>query len=182
MEGYIPLELDHLFKSIVLSKFTYALPVYEVSLSDLNLVQRFLTRCYKRRYTMEKLDIFDILEQCDRRLHAKIVHNSVHLLQPLILQNVTYTILGKTWDNEKKEKCFNHAPRWDFEKDYETVGLVMLKEQLQHAEAEITSLNEQTRLLKENFQKLEEQIERLCKENEVLKSRRFVILLMASST
>jgi len=57
-----------------------------------------------------------------------------------------------------------------------------LKEQLQQAEAEITSLNEQTR--KENLQKLEEQIERLCKENEVLKSRsssRFVILLMARS-
>ena len=30
--------------------------------------------------------------------------------------------------------------------------------------------------------KLEEQIERLCKENEVLKSRRFVVLLMARST
>ena len=58
----------------------------------------------------------------------------------------------------------------------------MLKEQLQQAEAETTSLNEQTRLLKENLQKLEEQIERLCKENEVLKSCRFVILLMARST
>ena len=56
------------------------------------------------------------------------------------------------------------------------------EKQLQQAEAEITSLNEQTRLLKENLQKLEEQIERLCKENEVLKSRRFVILLMARST
>ena len=55
-----------------------------------------------------------------------------------------------------------------------------LKEQLQQAEAEITSLNEQTRLLMEK--KLEGQIERLCKENEVLKSRRFVILLMARST
>ena len=57
-----------------------------------------------------------------------------------------------------------------------------LKEQLQQAEAEITSLNEQTRLLKENLQTLEEQIERLCKETEVLKSRRFVLLLMARST
>ena len=36
-----------------------------------------------------------------------------------------------------------------------------LKEQLHQAEAEITSLNEQKRLLKENLQKLEEQIERL---------------------
>ena len=50
-----------------------------------------------------------------------------------------------------------------------------LKEQLQQAEAEITSLNEQTRLVKEHLQKLEEQIERLCKENEDLKSRRFCL-------
>ena len=50
-----------------------------------------------------------------------------------------------------------------------------LKEQLQQAEAEITSLNEQTRLLKENLQKLEEQIERLSKENEDLKSHRFCL-------
>ena len=33
-----------------------------------------------------------------------------------------------------------------------------LKEQLQQAEAEITNLNEQTRFLKENLQKLEEEI------------------------
>jgi len=59
---------------------------------------------------------------------------------------------------------------------------VSLKEQLQQAEAEITNLNEQTRFLKEHLQKLEEQIECLCKENEVLKLRRFVILLMARST
>ena len=78
------IELDHLFRSIVLSKFTYTLPVYGASLSDLNIVQRFLTRCYKRRYTMEKLDIFYILDRYDRRLHAKIVHNSLHLLYPLI--------------------------------------------------------------------------------------------------
>ena len=57
-----------------------------------------------------------------------------------------------------------------------------LKEQLQQAEAKITNLNEQTRFLKEHLQKLEEQIECLCKENEVLKLLRFVILLMARST
>jgi len=52
---------------------------------------------------MEKLDIFDILEQCDRRLHTKIVHNSLHPLYPLIPKVKEYsktlrTFLGKTWD------------------------------------------------------------------------------------
>ena len=40
---------------------------------------------------MEKLDIYDILEQCDRRHHAKIVHNSLHLLQPLIPKGKEYS-------------------------------------------------------------------------------------------
>ena len=85
-----------------------------------------------------------------------------------------------------KEPASSFCGSWD--SPIETMGesrpdsYESLREQLQQAEAEITSLNEQTRLLKENLQKLEEQIERLCKENEVLKSRRFVILLMARST
>ena len=33
---------------------------------------------------MEKLNILDILEQCDRRLYAKIEHSTLHPLYPLI--------------------------------------------------------------------------------------------------
>ena len=41
----------------------YALPVYGASSSDVNLVQRFLARCYKRRYISECIDINEILEK-----------------------------------------------------------------------------------------------------------------------
>ena len=44
-EGYTQDAIDHLFKAIVLPKFMYALPVYGASSSDVNLVQRFLSRC-----------------------------------------------------------------------------------------------------------------------------------------
>ena len=42
-----------LFKQLVLLKFIYTLPVYGASQSDLNVIQCFLTRCFKRQYTIE---------------------------------------------------------------------------------------------------------------------------------
>ena len=40
------------------------LSVYAASVSELTVIQRFLKRCYKRRYT----SIYDFLEKSDRRL------------------------------------------------------------------------------------------------------------------
>ena len=40
-DGYPQVEIDHLFKAIVLPKITYALPVYGVSQVDLNSIQAF---------------------------------------------------------------------------------------------------------------------------------------------
>ena len=41
---------------------------------------------YKRRYTIEHLVIFKILEQCEQRLFSKIESNSCHPLYPLLPQ------------------------------------------------------------------------------------------------
>ena len=49
-DGYTQVEIDHLFKAIVLPKITYALPVYGASQVDLNSIQCFLKRCNKQRY------------------------------------------------------------------------------------------------------------------------------------
>ena len=38
-DGYMGVEIDHLFKAIVLPKITYALPVYGASQADLNTIQ-----------------------------------------------------------------------------------------------------------------------------------------------
>ena len=50
-EGMSQEEVDHLFNAIVLLKFSYALSVYGASESDLYVIQNFLDRCMKRKYT-----------------------------------------------------------------------------------------------------------------------------------
>ena len=47
-EHYSQAEIDHLFISIVLPNFSYALSVYGASESDLTVIQNFLDRCHKR--------------------------------------------------------------------------------------------------------------------------------------
>ena len=83
-DGYTQVEIDHLFKAIVLPKITYALPVYWASQVDLNTIQCFLRRCNKRRYTFELINIDDLLEKCDRRLFTKIKNNANHPLYALL--------------------------------------------------------------------------------------------------
>ena len=92
-DGYTQVGIDHLFKAIVLPKFTYALPVYGASHVDLNTIQCFLKRCNKRRYTSELINIYDLLEKCDRRLFTKIKNNVNHPL---------YALLPKVKESSKK--------------------------------------------------------------------------------
>ena len=88
-EGYNQTEIGHLFNAIVLPKILYALPVYSAHLtmdfskafdnvkhhllaeklknSPLTVVQRFLTRCYKRRYTSVQYNIYDLVEKHDAK-------------------------------------------------------------------------------------------------------------------
>ena len=82
--GYTQVEIDHLFKAIVLPKITYALPVYEASQVDLNTIKCSLKRWNKRRYTSELINIYDLLEKCDRRLFTKIKNNVNHTLHALL--------------------------------------------------------------------------------------------------
>ena len=83
-DGYTQIEIDHLFKVIVLPKITYALPAYGASQIDLNTIECFLKRCNKRRYTYELINIYDLLEKCDHRLFTKIKNNVNHPLQNVL--------------------------------------------------------------------------------------------------
>ena len=56
-DGYTQVEIDHLFKAIVLPKITYALQVNGASQVDLNTMQCFLKRCNRRRYTSELISM-----------------------------------------------------------------------------------------------------------------------------
>ena len=79
-EGCTQVEIDHLFKAIVLPKITYALLIYVASQVDLNTIQCFFKRYNKRRCTSELINIYDLLEKCDRRLFTKIKNNINHPL------------------------------------------------------------------------------------------------------
>ena len=83
-DGYTQVEIDDLFKAIVLVKITYALPVYGASQVDLNTIQCFLRRCNKLRYISELINIYDLLEKCDCRLFTKIKNNVNHPLYALL--------------------------------------------------------------------------------------------------
>ena len=68
-EGFTQTEVDKLFHSLVMTKFIYALLVYVANQFDLNAIFN-LIRCYKRRYTIDHVNVFNLLEQCDRRFSA----------------------------------------------------------------------------------------------------------------
>lgn len=80
-EGYNQGELDYLFHSIVMPNFLYGLSVYGASPSDLNNVQNFLDRCYKRRYISKKLNIREMLERSDCRIFRKAMRTNLPLVK-----------------------------------------------------------------------------------------------------
>ena len=70
-EGISQEEVDHLFNAIVLPNFSYALPVYGASDSDLSVIQNFLDRCMKRKFMSKNANIRDLLEKADKTLYKK---------------------------------------------------------------------------------------------------------------
>ena len=67
-EGFSQGEVDHLFSALVLPNLTYVLPVYGAVDSDLTVMQNFLDRCFKRKYTSKRMDIRELLEKADKKL------------------------------------------------------------------------------------------------------------------
>ena len=67
-----------MFKTLVLPIFTYGLPVYGASDSDLNVIKRFLDRCHKRQFTSQPVSIFNLLEQQDKSAFNRAINN--HML------------------------------------------------------------------------------------------------------
>ena len=82
-EGYNQVEIAHLYRSLVLPKISYGLPVYAASVPELNSVQQFLRRCHKRRYIFYAIDIYDLLEKTDRSISKKISCLPTHPLYNL---------------------------------------------------------------------------------------------------
>ena len=72
IESYQQPDVNYLFRSIVLSKLTYGLPIYAALIPKLTTVQKFLQRCLKGNYSSYQIDIYRVLQQINRSLFKKI--------------------------------------------------------------------------------------------------------------
>ena len=71
-------DIDSLFAAIVLPKITYGLSVYAASPPDLNTVQTFLTRCYKRNYISHPVNVSELVEKSDLAVANRICKQLSH--------------------------------------------------------------------------------------------------------
>ena len=77
-DGYAEVEIDHLFKAIVLPKIIRTASIWSQP-GRCKLHTSFLKRCNKQRYTSALINIYDRLEKCDYRLFPKIKNNVNHI-------------------------------------------------------------------------------------------------------
>ena len=89
-EHYSRAEIDHLFISIVLPNFSYALSVYGASESDLMVIQNFLDQCHKRRFISFPVFIKNLLNKQDRNILKKLISTDCHPLKDIIPIQKTY--------------------------------------------------------------------------------------------
>ena len=75
------MEIDHLFKSLVLPNFTYCLSVYGASEPELNIIQHFLDRCLKRRFVSCPVSMKDLLYIQDCKILKAITSVDNHPLR-----------------------------------------------------------------------------------------------------
>ncbi|XP_028404016.1 uncharacterized protein LOC114526631 [Dendronephthya gigantea] len=82
-------EVDKIFNSLVLPIFTYCLSVYGASDSDLTVVQKFLDRCFKRRYVSHCINLRELLEANDKKLYNKYTSMIEHPLSKILPKKKT---------------------------------------------------------------------------------------------
>ena len=90
-EGFSQGEVDHLFSALVLPNFTYGLPVYGAVDSDLTVIQNFLDRCFKRKYTSKRMDIRELLEKADKKLLRTAVYENCSTLDSHTITVISHT-------------------------------------------------------------------------------------------
>ena len=83
-EGCQQPDVHYIFRSTVLPKLTYGLPIYASSIPEWTTVQHFLQHRFKCKYISYQTDIYDALEEVDRSLFKKISSMPGHPLYPFI--------------------------------------------------------------------------------------------------
>ncbi len=79
-DGYEQPEIDYLFNSIVMPNILNGLLVYGAAVAELTTMQCFLDRCKKRRYTLEEVNIREVLKNQDRKICSKVKSMETHPL------------------------------------------------------------------------------------------------------
>ena len=93
-ERYNQTEIDYLFNSIVLPNISYGLAVYGAAEAELTSIQCFLDRCKKLRYISHSIDIHDLLEKQDKKIHTKVMGLEGHPLYDMLpeVKNTRYQL------------------------------------------------------------------------------------------
>jgi hypothetical protein len=82
----IPLhEINRVFEAVIISRITYGISVYGCDKKALKKIDTFLEKCYLKRYSCKKFDIYVILEREDKRLLENVLKNTAHPLRPYLL-------------------------------------------------------------------------------------------------
>ena len=86
IKGYQQPDVDYAFRSIVLSKLKYGLPVYASSIPELTPVQNVLQRCLKGKYISYQIDTYNVLGQAqvNHSLFKTISSMPDHPLYPYV--------------------------------------------------------------------------------------------------
>ena len=80
-------EVNRLFESIILSRIRYAISVYGCDDAALRKIDTFLQKCYDKKYCKERVSVYTMLENEDRRLLNQILSNQQHPLRPYIIKH-----------------------------------------------------------------------------------------------
>lgn len=83
--GYNPLELDHLFKSLILSVITYGIQVWgAANHTYITQVDKLLKRAYKSGFSRTLITADSLIEQYDSNLWKKVENNNKSQLKDLL--------------------------------------------------------------------------------------------------
>ena len=84
--GYSQNEFTKLFDSLILSLFYYAIEVWGSALQAkyIDKFNKFLNRAFRYGYTQNKYSMAKMIEERDRLLFNKVMHNPEHCLYELL--------------------------------------------------------------------------------------------------
>ena len=123
-ECYNEVEVNYLFYTLVLSDI-YDLAVYGASDAELNTIQCFLDRCFKRRCVSQSVNIYELLEKQDRHSFRKASSNEVHPVRKLIPKTNS-----RKYELRKKSSHYPEINSEHFQNIY--VNLLTFKYEISH--------------------------------------------------